>query len=44
LGNVLKLTVSSEQAGAIGVHGLPTIEAIHLSESVVITFRAIYSG
>ena len=43
-GNVVKLTVSSEQAGAVGVHGLSTIEAIHPGESVVIKFRAIYSG
>ena len=43
-GNVVKLTVSSEQAGAVGIHGLSTIEAIHPGESVVIKFRAIYSG
>lgn len=43
-GDVLKLTVSSHQAGAVGVHGLSTIEAIHPGESVVIKFRAIYSG
>jgi hypothetical protein len=44
LGDIVKLTVRSEQAGAAGVHGLSTIEAIHPGESIAIRFRAIYSG
>jgi hypothetical protein len=44
LGDVVKLTVISKQAGAVGVHGLSTIEAIHPGESVAIKFRSIYSG
>lgn len=43
-GDVVKLTVSSQHAGAVGVHGLSTIDAIHPGKSVVIKFRAIYSG
>jgi hypothetical protein len=44
LGDVVKLTVFSDQAGAAGVHGLSTIEAIHPWEAVAIRFRAIHSG
>ena len=44
LGEVVKLNVSSEQAGAAGVHGLSTIQPMHPGAPITVQFRAIYSG
>lgn len=43
-GDVVKITVSSRAAGAVGVHGLSPIYAIRPGEPISIKFRAIYSG
>jgi hypothetical protein len=43
-GDVVTITVRSQTAGAVGVHGLSSIAAIHPGESIAIRFRAIYSG
>jgi hypothetical protein len=44
LGDVVQVKVFTGRAGAAGVHGLSTIDAILPGESAVIKFRAIYSG
>ena len=44
LGDVVRLSVFSDQTGAAGVHGLSTIDPVHQGETVAIKFRAVYSG
>ncbi len=43
-GDIVKLTVSSRTPGAVGVHGLSTIQPIYPGKPVVVEFRAIYTG
>jgi hypothetical protein len=42
--DVLRIFVKSPVAGAVGVHGLSEILAIHPGQTVTVTFRAIYTG
>ncbi|KHK55805.1 hypothetical protein PI87_12390 [Ralstonia sp. A12] len=43
-GEVIRFTVSSARAGAVGVHGLSDITPIQAGGTVTIAMRAIYSG
>lgn len=43
-GQIVSFVVSTSRSGAVGVHGLSEIEAIHAGATTRVTFRAIYSG
>jgi hypothetical protein len=43
-GSVVSISVSSPHAGAVGIHGLTDIAPIYPGKSVVLTFRAAFTG